>query len=35
MLKSQILLNSVFAVSKSGTVTLEICNSNVPSNNNL
>ena len=29
-IKSQILLNSVFAVSKSGTVALEICNSNVP-----
>jgi len=30
-IKSEILLNSVFAVSKSGTVSLEICNSNVPS----
>ena len=30
-IKSQILLNSVFAVSKSGTVSLEICNSDVPS----
>jgi lipid-A-disaccharide synthase len=30
-IKSQILLNSVFAVSKSGTVSLEICNANVPS----
>ena len=30
-IKLQILLNSVFAVSKSGTVSLEICNSNVPS----
>ena len=29
-IKSQILSNSIFAVSKSGTVTLEICNSNVP-----
>ena len=30
-IKSQILSNSVFAVSKSGTVSLEICNSKVPS----
>jgi len=30
-IKSQILLISVFAVSKSGTVSLEICNANVPS----
>ena len=30
-IKSQILLSSVFAVSKSGTVSLEICNANVPS----
>jgi len=30
-IKSQILLNSVFAVSKSGTVSLEICNAKVPS----
>ncbi len=30
-LKSQILSNSVFAVAKSGTVSLEICNSNIPS----
>ena len=30
-IKSQILSNSVFAVAKSGTVSLEICNSNVPS----
>ena len=29
--KSQILLNSVFAVSKSGTVSLEICNAKIPS----
>ena len=31
IIKSQILSNSVFAVSKSGTVSLEICNANVPS----
>ena len=31
IIKSQILTNSVFAVSKSGTVSLEICNANVPS----
>jgi len=30
-IKSEILLNSVFAVSKSGTVSLEICNAKVPS----
>ena len=30
-IKSQVLLNSIFAVSKSGTVSLEICNSKVPS----
>ena len=30
-IKSQVLLNSVFAVAKSGTVSLEICNANVPS----
>ena len=30
-IKSQILLSSVFAVSKSGTVSLEVCNANVPS----
>ena len=30
-IKSQILSNSVFAVSKSGTVSLEICNSKIPS----
>ena len=30
-IKSQILSSSVFAVSKSGTVSLEICNANVPS----
>ena len=30
-IKSQILSNSIFAVAKSGTVTLEICNANVPS----
>ena len=30
-IKSKILLNSVFAVSKSGTVSLQICNSNIPS----
>ncbi len=30
-IKSQILASSVFAVSKSGTVSLEICNANVPS----
>ena len=30
-IKSQILLSSVFAVSKSGTVSLEICNAKIPS----
>ena len=30
-IKSQILLRSVFAVSKSGTVSLEICNAKIPS----
>tara|TARA_B110000971_G_scaffold181677_1_gene188539 strand:- start:704 stop:1834 length:1131 start_codon:yes stop_codon:yes gene_type:complete len=30
-IKLQILLNSVFAVAKSGTISLEICNANVPS----
>ena len=30
-IKSQILSSSTFAVSKSGTVSLEICNANVPS----
>ena len=30
-IKSQILSNSVFAVSKSGTISLEICNAKVPS----
>ena len=30
-IKSQILLNSVFAVTKSGTISLEICNAKVPS----
>ena len=30
-IKSEILLKSVFAVSKSGTVSLEICNAEVPS----
>ena len=30
-IKSQILSESIFAVSKSGTVSLEICNANVPS----
>ena len=30
-IKSQILSSSIFAVSKSGTVSLEICNANVPS----
>ena len=29
-IKSQILSKSVFAVSKSGTVSLQICNANVP-----
>ena len=30
-IKSQILSNSIFAVAKSGTVSLEICNSQIPS----
>ena len=30
-IKSQILSNSSFAISKSGTISLEICNANVPS----
>ena len=30
-IKSKILSNSIFAVSKSGTVSLEICNAKVPS----
>ena len=30
-IKSQILSNSVFAVAKSGTISLEICNANIPS----
>ena len=30
-IKSQILNNSIFAVAKSGTVSLEICNANIPS----
>jgi len=30
-IKSQVLSNSVFAVSKSGTVSLEICNAKIPS----
>ncbi len=30
-IKSQILSNSVFAVCKSGTVSLQVCNANVPS----
>ena len=30
-IKKQILKNSIFAVSKSGTVSLEICNAKVPS----
>ena len=31
VIKSEILLNSIFAVAKSGTVSLEICNAKVPS----
>ena len=31
IIKSQILSNSIFAVSKSGTISLEICNAKVPS----
>ena len=30
-IKSEVLLNSIFAVSKSGTVSLEISNAKVPS----
>ena len=30
-IKSEVLSNSIFAVSKSGTVSLEICNANIPS----
>ena len=30
-IKSQILSSSIFAVAKSGTVSLEICNAKVPS----
>ncbi len=30
-MKNEILLNSIFAVCKSGTVSLQVCNSNVPS----
>ena len=30
-IKSAVLLNSIFAIAKSGTVSLEICNSKVPS----
>ena len=30
-IKSQILMSSIFAVSKSGTISLEICNAKVPS----
>ena len=30
-IKREILSNSVFAVCKSGTVSLQVCNSNVPS----
>ena len=30
-IKSQVLLSSIFAVSKSGTVSLEICNAKIPS----
>ena len=30
-IKSQVLYNSIFAIAKSGTVSLEICNANVPS----
>ena len=30
-IKSQILKNSIFAVSKSGTISLEICNAGIPS----
>ena len=34
-LKKEILTNSIFAVCKSGTVSLQVCNSNVPFNNYL
>ena len=30
-IKTEVLLNSIFAVAKSGTVSLEICNAKVPS----
>ena len=30
-MKKEILLNSIFAVCKSGTVSLQVCNSNIPS----
>ena len=30
-IKSEVLLNSIFAVAKSGTISLEICNAKVPS----
>ena len=30
-IKKEVLLNSIFAVCKSGTVSLQVCNSNVPS----
>ena len=30
-MKSEVLLNSIFAVCKSGTVSLQVCNANVPS----
>jgi len=30
-IKSQVLSDSLFAVAKSGTVSLEICNANIPS----
>tara|TARA_A100001011_G_scaffold15671_1_gene16325 strand:+ start:4660 stop:5796 length:1137 start_codon:yes stop_codon:yes gene_type:complete len=30
-IKSQVLSNSVFAICKSGTVSLQVCNSNIPS----
>ena len=30
-IKKEILLNSIFAVCKSGTVSLQVCNSNIPS----
>ena len=31
IIKNQILSNSIFAVCKSGTVSLQVCNSNIPS----